>query len=404
MAIFYRSFAYLGIPAPVPGGIIYITEIVLFFLLIGNLHRFLAFKWIDGWNSSKSKDVFIPYILFFVLSSLALILGDWNLPGMVIREFASFYYSLFFFIPVILVRNSKQIDKLLHVIILGAAFASILIVIRVIMGYGGMTSTGMMRYGNHETVGYIIVISWMMIKPFKKWKMDYWIGFIIIVGIIMFFIAHRSAIIALVVTISLMSYLCRDRLLVNIIKNSIIVFFFSLSMTILMLILNSDLLISFIDRLITIFIPSQEVNASWRLLSWWILLTDMNSYDWIIGKGWGFQIPVFEFGDRVYGAKNEIRGIHNSLLFYLYHIGFIGVIGFLLFVKNVYKRAKLHFYLIPIQIQRKINAMFSACIGILVFSMFNVVFEGPYMSFFFWLLLGMIFSLTSITIRQYKVS
>ena len=110
LSIFYRDLTYLGLSAPVPGGFLYITEIMLFFLVFSNIINLISFNWIGGnLRKTYSNLVLGPYIIFALLSLFALINGFWEKPGLLIREFASFYYSIFFFIPIISTMNYKSL-------------------------------------------------------------------------------------------------------------------------------------------------------------------------------------------------------------------------------------------------------------------------------------------------------
>jgi hypothetical protein len=260
------------------------------------------------------------------------------------------------------------------------------------MGLGHINSTGEFRYGNYETIGIIILLSSLFAKPFEQWNFSYWFILLLSIIITLIFINHRSAIIALAASIFIVNYLNNRKKLFEVLKNLWIGCLILCILSIPFFLLYQNTFYSSLERLLTIFSPTEETNSSWRLFTWKIILSDMNIYDWLIGNGWGWQIPIFEFNDRVYGAAGQIRGFHNSFLFYFYHIGLVGLGLFFLFVINVYKNAIRKLNDCSSQIYRKVNSLIAANIGILVFSLFNVVLEGPYMSFFFWITLGMIYN------------
>ena len=390
MGIFYRDFAYLGISAPVPGGTIFITEIVIAFFIVAGFLKLSILKSLRKWIVFNQK-VILYYFLFLLSSVSVLFYSNWSNIGLTLREFASSYYSFFFFLPIFLFKYEEQQDLLFRVILIASLFAQLLIIYRAVMGLGIINSTGELRFGNYETIGIIILISWLFIIPFYEWKLSYWFIFVSSVVITFVFINHRSALIALITSIFTVNYLNNRKNLLTILKNLLIGFLILFVILLPLLFFYKDMFSSALERFITIFLPTEDANSSWRLYTWKIILSDMNVFNWLIGKGWGWQIPVFEFNNRVYGAEGEIFGFHNSVLFFLYHLGVFGLGTFCLFVIKIYTNSIKLIKNYPKQLQLKVNSLIAANIGILTFSLFNVVLEGPYMSFFFWITLGMIY-------------
>ena len=406
LGIFYRDFTYIGIPAPLPGGKLYITEIIIALFIIIGLLKLSILKRPRNWII-LNPTVLKFYLFFSFASSIALFHSDWSNVGLSLREFASYYYSFFFFFPLFLLKQEKQKNFLLKIIIVATHLALLLILYRVAMGLGNINSTGELRYGNYETVGILVLICWLFTTPIEEWRIYEWFVFFSATIITVLFINHRSAIIALIISVSMINILNNQKRLIKLFQTLWIRCLLLVLVAIPVIYFYGDSFLSAFDRFLTIFSPTEEANSSWRLYTWKIIFSDMSFNDYLIGKGWGWQIPVFEFNDRMYGAKGEIRGFHNSFLFYFYHIGLIGLGSFFLFIFAVFYNAfkimkQCHSREHQLDKRLKIHLLISANIGIMVFSLFNVVLEGPYMSFFFWTTLGMIYAY-SIQFQQDKI-
>ena len=81
-----------------------------------------------------------------------------------------------------------------------------------VSGTGNITSTGMIRYANYETIGIIICTSLLFVIPMHKWNFKYWFYFIALLLINLFFIAHRISIIAILMVVLISNYLNSDKL------------------------------------------------------------------------------------------------------------------------------------------------------------------------------------------------
>ena len=114
-----------------------------------------------------------------------------------------------------------------------------LILFRFITGVGNITSTGMIRYANYETIGIIICTSLLFIIPIHKWNFKYWFFFIFLLLINLFFIAHRSSLIAILIVVLASNYLNNDKIFIRFIKNSFIVYLFGIISLSILMIYNS---------------------------------------------------------------------------------------------------------------------------------------------------------------------
>ena len=387
--IFYREFSYVSI-----GGV-YVTEFFLtisaiFFSLIIILRRDFRFK----------KESYI-WLLFFVWSSILLIQENGSLLEFKAREYATIVYSVFFLITIIILNSKKScIDTAL--IICVASFFSILYIFMksfLGLGYGETTTESVIRYGNSEFVGIILLYSIFLEKILNS-KLKPLSLFIVMICVIVviFFIVHRSASLALMAS-SLVIYLFKKD---NEKSKKRYVYIILIVSALGMLFVFSGVAQQVISRTINMFSFDvlNDPNVSWRMLVWVKVFQVMSFWEWIYGVGWGYEFPAFMMGDRSYSLDGHV-GIHNSIIFIFFHTGLLGV-GMLFFlIYKVYSKAirllKTHK---SSPLWALTLSLFSAHIGVFVFSLFNVVLEGPYMSIVFWVYLGLIANLTHLMERE----
>lgn len=381
IGIFYRDFCYISVPAPIPGGKLFVSELFILSLILLKSKELLTFKW------NKEIKFLFPFQLF---SLGALAYSNWDISFLVLREMAAAYYSFFFVITLLVVQNQRQSEKVIKTILIASVFSVLLIIIRFCLGVSYSTSTfGALRYGNYETVGILVLLSWLMIKPFKKWPKKYWVIFLITIFVAVFLINHRSTTIAMIITFLAMLLIKNHFSIKKIVPSLIVLIGVFVFITIILSLFNPIIFEKSIERLTTITTPKEEVNASWRLATWGLAIFDLNKIEFFIGKGWGHQLPIMYFNNKVYGKKGEIRGFHNSFLFLIYHIGSIGLFLLLCFILHTYRISYKNVRNKSLLTQNKVSALIAANLGIIAFGFFNVVLEGPYMSFFFWVTLAL---------------
>ncbi len=317
ISIFYREFSKINIPAPVPGGKLYVAEIFILLCLITILASHLINRTFKKPISQKRNRIFYGafffYFLFALFALVGLVNGNFSQKTLMLRDFASFYYSTIYVITCVIINDKIKKEKIIKVIIISTSFACLLIIFRSLLGMGNINSTGEMRFGNYETVGIIFVFCWMFTKPINEWTKYNWILIAVLVFIVAVLINHRSSIVALMVSLFVVCFLNYKNEWSGFSLLFIKMAYFSVFALIIIFIINQDILNSVFYRLNTILNPMSEVNASWRLFTWKIALSDMEVTDWLLGKGWGWQISSFFFNKRGYGLDNEIIGLAASL-------------------------------------------------------------------------------------------
>ena len=387
--IFYREFSYVSL-----GGV-YITEMYLvisavFFSLIIFLRREILLR--------RESNI---WFLFFVWSTVLLVQDSGSSLEFKAREYATIVYSVFFLVTIIILNSEKSCFDTIFIICVASFISILYIFMKSIfgLGYGETTTESVMRYGNYEFVGIILLYSIFLEKVLNSRVSVFNLLVVVIcVFVIVFFIVHRSASLALMAS-SAVLYFCRKGSEKS--KKNKFYFFFLVS-ALGLLFVFSGVAQQVISRTVNMFSLDviNDPNVSWRILVWLKVFQSMGFWEWIYGVGWGYEFPAFMMGDRSYSEDGHV-GIHNSIIFIFFHTGLIGVGLVLTLIYKVYSKA------IRLLNTHKNSALWpltlsllSAHIGVLVFSLFNVVLEGPYMSIVFWVYLGLIANLSYLMERE----
>lgn len=383
--IFYRQFSYISF-----GEILFITEVLLLVSSLVIIIKMLITKRVKFNNYIKI------WFMFLIYGTILLLVN--NNTGMFfkLREFAAVVYSVFFFITVYLFSDQKASDLIFRSILLGSLFSIAYISYRYFANIGNITTTeGVIRYGNYEFVAITITYGYYLARLTSK------VGSLILnltmmlvcIFTVVFFIAHTSAILGmLLTTLVILKIQGANKQTKNLLLLSI------LTIPLILFSTMSSELATYLFRFTRIFSSDifNDPNVSWRLLTWLHALSQMDIKSIIFGVGWGFALPIYSVNDLIY-ATDGYEGMHNSLIFYYFHTGLIGISLFLVLMYKVYRNA----YFICKKsnkgaISCKLTGLIGGNMGILIFSLFNVVLEGPYMAVVFWVSLGLIHSYSSL--------
>ena len=387
--IFYRDFSYVSL-----GGV-YITELYLvisavFFSLIIFLRR-------EVFLSRES----LLWLLFFIWSSVLLFQDNGSLLEFKAREYATIVYSVFFLITIIILNSEKSCLDTVFIICVAAFISMLYIFMKSILGlgYGETTTESVIRYGNYEFVGIILLYS-IFLEKILNHKVRVFNLLIVIacVFVVVFFIVHRSASLALIVSSVVLYFFRKNDLKSQKKKFYLFCVVFSLGL----MFVFSGVAQQVIARTVNMFSFDvvNDPNVSWRILVWLKVFQSMGFWEWVHGVGWGYKFPEFMMGERSYSVDGLV-GIHNSIIFVFFHTGLIGVGLVLALIYKVYSKAiKLLNSHQGSPLWGLTLSLLSAHIGVLVFSLFNVVLEGPYMSIIFWIYLGLIANLSYLMERE----
>lgn len=383
--IFYRDFSYISF-----GGTLFIPEIFIteILLLISFFSLFLKIMISQRIRFDYQTRL---WLIFFVYGCLLLFIDNNSSIFFKLREFASIAYSIFFFIMLTLLSDQKSSNLVFRAILLGSVFSIIYIFYKFIIGLGNYTTTeGVLRYGNYEFVGINILFCYSLSKLLSKPNniiLNSLLTFICFITVFVF-IAHTSAMIAMLLSTAVILKIHYH----NIRAKNITFVFFLISPILFIILFSMQDIPTVTFRFTRIFSNDifNDPNVSWRLVTWLHALSQMELKDIVFGVGWGYELPVYFLNNVIY-ADDGYEGLHNSLLFYFFHTGIIGTILFVSLIIYIYKKAFIAFKIDQTSlINSRIAGLLGGNIGILIFSMFNVVLEGPYMAVIFWVSLGLL--------------
>jgi hypothetical protein len=388
---FTRDVAKLGIPAPVPGGTLYATEIVLALLstyaLFGlagrarhpGLHKPL-------WSECQP----LLFLALIVLINLARS-SDPQL-GVVVRKLAAIYYILFFPLTVLIIGTRRRARQAVTLLAASGAISLGVIMFRLLTGEGGVTSTGALRYGNAEVGVIFIVIAHLFTEPVRRWKWWRWALLLASCGVVVFLIQHRSATLALVGVLATVVLINARSPGVVLLKVGLIGVSLAFLSAYFAWVLDSQILESTLVRIQTIGAASDDPNVSQRLEYWLLALRSMSiPVDWMIGVEWTTLLDYNPRELELFSENLLVLGFHSSPLFFLYQTGIFGLLALARPIVRGWRRALTkHNRRTGIS---EDQALAAGSIGLFFFSLFNVVFEVPYTAVVFWVTVGLIWVL-----------
>jgi hypothetical protein len=149
--------------------------------------------------------------------------------------------------------------------------------------------------------------------------------------------------------------------------------------TLFVVITGSNYVDATIERLQHTFDLTED-TAAWRLLSWYEVGMG------IVDAPWGHGFATWDF---LFNMDDPLRGSHNSFLDLTYRVGIQGLAVFIGIIVSLVIATRQ-------ELKRRAGSntlqlvIICACIfAWLTFAFFNVVFDTPYLSIFFWVLLGL---------------
>jgi hypothetical protein len=154
--------------------------------------------------------------------------------------------------------------------------------------------------------------------------------------------------------------------------------------------------IIFTVLLVLLLLPQfRDANAGWRVLYWGHVLKEavVSKYT-VLGSGFGRPFMSYDFAvyinetihsaimiDEYYPMARYLSPPHNSWLSFVFHIGLLPALLFLLPLKNV----GLAIMLSPLPSDRNKLFLLLAFAGCAVWVSFNVILELPHSATYFWL-------------------
>lgn len=143
-------------------------------------------------------------------------------------------------------------------------------------------------------------------------------------------------------------------------------------------------------------------NQSWRLAFWRYMLRQTVKSP-VFGVGFG-KPANFRWHGTLYDARrddpsdpNNVTGPHNSFVNLFYRTGVVGAGAFVALVAVALWRVRRGLMLRPSYAERsRIVGLTALFVFAVVIASLNVALEGPFMSLFFWTILGLLFAAPSL--------
>ncbi len=140
----------------------------------------------------------------------------------------------------------------------------------------------------------------------------------------------------------------------------------------------------------------RDANASWRILYWGhVLQQSIQAKFAILGSGFGQPYMTYNFAvhinetigssimvDEFYPMARYLSPPHNSWLSFVFHIGLLPSLLFLLPLKKIF----LYAFVSPLSADREKNFLLFALVGCIMWVSFNVILELPHSATYFWLI------------------
>lgn len=367
-----KDFAYLKIPG-IP---LYITDYVLAFLLI----RY--FVWPNfRWYSLRSWPMLTAAALL-CLGGIAAIRGfaGGQSPLLVLRDFGLVIYVLFLPIGILTFRNWESIKRLLLIFCIGSAMVSLFA-----FGYW-LSNPGERRYVMYPVLlagGFLASFAGAQNRLFSR-KLGW--ALTAITGLGLLLANSRAEFVAVLGACGLMFLLgpsLQRSTIISRIKT--LAKLFCLAVLLIALFMQTKTGTKFADRVATEFLsgvlnPSEDATAEFRFLAW----AEAGSRflrNPVFGEGYG--VP-FTFADYDTDPRP-----HNTYLTFLYKTGITGFLALTGTLAFFFFKA----FLVPRRHSANETAMALYVIGLALIAIsasgvFTFVFESPFVSAPYWLLVA----------------
>lgn len=383
LAMVGRVFAKLSVPVT-PSVSIYATDIVVTGIIVFGFREAVRARF-DALSTIVAA--------FMLLGTIWLLVAGRDPYGVGIKAFSFVVYGSLFFVVRQLAGSPRHRASIGAFLIAGVLASGAIGLINALTvqaqssvinrGFLGtdviFTSTGSTRYLPGEFAMYgatalLLIFAVALAQQRMGLVLLAALGAAIVDVVI---VQSRSALVAAAMAIGVMILLLPGRRKARLLFG--LTLGFALIASIVVLSVNQSYLADTLirARAITDF---SDVNASWRILNWLEVLIEVATQP----LGHGFATFDFSF-TRV----DPFVGSHNSWVDLAYRVGLPGVGLLALFIGVLL--ARLHRSIRvrqSLRDQMELAALGGAVAFAIVFASFNMVFESPYTSTFFWTLLG----------------
>jgi len=409
-SLYPKDFSKFGISfSGIP---LYITEITIVSIFILLYLKIL-------FNNGKivlKIPLKLEFALFYFIFLISLFTGLFLYHDLsfVLRQSALFYYSVFFFLVIMILDDIDNLLKLKFIFLLFFLFVNV-IALKIFLNFFNihiLEIIGLKYVGlageRYFYISLLLISEIVYLTYMKKsvFSVILFINIIILLFVTFIYGVRGNWIAALAAILSIWIFLGTIPGLKRELKNfNLIVLLFFIIVIILGLFIYFNKIeipyslykkvkgeILSLFNIYTRYNTTPTVNTSWRFITWREMFNEIKNSP-ILGFGFGKKFISQETLNLGWttGLKEGWVEAHNGFLSFLYRSGFLGLCIFLLIIINFFRKVtKFLKVCLEEKIKVIIVSLLCCIIYILVLSIFGVVLEVPYFGIFLWIIMGFI--------------
>jgi len=420
-SLYPKDFSKLVITFP--GITIYITEII-----IGTVFILLYLKMIfnDG-KLTLEVPMKLEFALFYFIFLISLFTGLFLYKDItyVLRQSALFYYSVFYFLVILIFNDIDNLLKLKFIFLLLFIFINIIALYLFLNFFHinlldiiGLRSVGLAG----ERYFYVSLLLVFEIVYLTFMRRSVFSIILLISIIVLFFVTfilgvRGNWVSVLIAILSTWIFLGATPGVKRELRNfNLLVISFMVIIIILGLLvyfnkigIPSDFFKKMKGEILSLFNiytrdnTTPTVNTSWRLITWKEMFDEIKDRP-ILGFGFGKKFISQETLNLGWttGTKEGWVEAHNIFLSFLYKTGFLGLGSFLIIIVSFFRKI-IRFLRTCMEENIKIIVIgLSCCIMYILFlSFFSVVLEVPYFGSILWIFMGLLIVIINYYERKY---
>ncbi len=414
-----KLFSKININFGIP---IYITEFIIFFVVLLFFIKIL----LNNGKLAIEIPLRMEFKLFYLIFLISLFSGLFLYKdfAFVLRQSALFYYSIFYFLVILIFRDNSSLLKIKFIFWLFFISVNLVAIKYFISVFGinffdiiGVTIEGMGGSG-YFYISLLLIIEIGLLVYMKKRILTivFFADIVLLIAVAVFYrvrgnwVAIVVAVIAFWIFIGITPGLKRilhnfNFILVSsiiiIIFLGLLIYFYKVSIPGILFTQIQREFLSIFDFLsgnlsdsgaATRWRLNANLNTMWRLITWREMFIEILNKP-ILGFGFGSKFISGNtiLGGWTVGTSQGWVEAHNYFLSFLYRSGFLGLGSFIFIIVNFFRYTFRFLRNCKEQIIKlMIISLMSCIIYILVLGMLEVVLEVPYMGSFLWIIMGVV--------------
>ena len=382
-----KPFTLLGFPNIG----VYVTEIILFLLIVSILIRFLLVER----NISRPFPPSLFYVLigYWIVGLLALVRGLNPYGYWALRDSVIVFYSPFLIVAWYVIDSDYRFKKIWNLFLICATAGGVLYLANKLnFLIEGNIAIELNPSAASIVSGLAILGLLLGMVRYKSGRGNLILVFLIVFHATVLLVAEvRAAWVGFAIALILYGFKVTPGIRSRVIKLlPLLVIFILLSLIIVNVIVPFNFFSFLVDEIRSLYdyevvtdVKGSGPNAEWRLEIWEDALKTRVSDAPILGEGFG--VPQI--------IKNGLRtGLHNSHLAIILATGFLGYFLFLMINAIVFILSLRKYKTDSDDSKSRTLWLMTGQVYILISSFFFVALEGPFVGAFYWSLLGLVVS------------